>query len=272
LVKTKRLKQGFNEGRDAIMKLTGKIGLITGATSGIGRATSLVFAREGAALMLTGRNTGRGQDVLTEVTKLGCKAGFIAGDVSEYEFAERAVKETVERFGRLDILFNNAGVFEAGTAEGTTIEAFRYVMEVNVFGVFYFCRAAIPVMRGQGEGVIINNASDWGLVGGPKAVAYCCSKGAVVQMTKAMALDHAREGIRINAICPGDTLTPMQDGQAKLLGVDREELKVISGEALPIGRMAEAEEIAKSALFLACDDSSFITGIVLPVDGGNTCQ
>jgi NAD(P)-dependent dehydrogenase (short-subunit alcohol dehydrogenase family) len=222
--------------------------------------------------MMTGRNRERGQRVLGEVKELGCGASFIAGDVTDFTFAERTVKETVDQFGRLDILFNNAGIFEAGTAEETTCERFKNVMEVNVFSVFYFSRAAIPIMRRQGGGVIINNASDWGLVGGTKAVAYCCSKGAVIQMTRAMALDHAREGIRINAICPGDTMTPMLDERARQLGADREELKAAYGEALPIGRMAQAEEIAKPVLFLACEDSSFITGTVLPIEGGNTCQ
>jgi len=254
------------------MRLKGKVCLITGAAGGIGGATARVFVREGAALMLVDKDRASVQRVLDEVKNLGASAFFIQGDVTDFSFAEKAVQETVDQFGRLDVLFNNAGIFFESTAEETSIEDFKRLMEINVFSVFYFSRAAIPVMRLQGGGVIINNASDWALVGGPRGVAYCSSKGAVVQMTRAMALDHARQGIRINAICPGDTITPLQEDRARSLGADFEEYKAALGNALPIGRMAEPEEIAKPVLFLASDDASFITGAILAIDGGNTCQ
>lgn len=264
--------QRINEDEANRMKLKDKVALITGATSGIGEATARTFAEEGAHLVLTGRNEKRGQKILKEVQDIGADAFFIAGDITDPEFAQQLVDNTVERFGRLDVLFNNAGIFDAGTAEEISIDRFKSIMEINVFSVFYLSRVAIPVMRKQGGGVIVNNASDWGLVGGTKAVSYCTSKGAVVQMTRSMALDHAREGVRINAVCPGDTATPMLDIRANMLNTSSKNLEAVYSEALPIGRMAKAEEIAKVVLFLACEDSSFVVGASLPVDGGNTCQ
>ena len=172
----------------------------------------------------------------------------------------------------MDILFNNAGVVLFGRVEDTDEATWDQVMDTNVKGVFLMSRAAIPVMQAQGGGVIINNASDWGIVGGEAAVAYCASKGAVVLMTKAMALDHAGEGIRINAVCPGDTYVPRWDERAAAAGRDVAEDIAAFARHIPLGRVGAADESAQAVLFLASDASSFMTGAAPLVDGGYTAR
>jgi meso-butanediol dehydrogenase / (S,S)-butanediol dehydrogenase / diacetyl reductase len=181
---------------------------------------------------------------------------------------DRAVAEAMERFGRLDVLFNNAGIVPVGTILETDDTVWQDTIATNVSSVFYMSRAALPIMRQQGEGVIVNNASDWGIVGGQRAVAYCASKGAVVQMTRAIALDHAREGIRVNAVCPGDTYVERWREGIDATTFERELRD--SETALPMGRVGGAVEIAKAVLFLATEESSYMTGQCLVVDGGNT--
>jgi NAD(P)-dependent dehydrogenase (short-subunit alcohol dehydrogenase family) len=180
------------------------------------------------------------------------------------------VADAAATAGRLDLLVNNAGIIYRCSAESTTDGQWRRTMAVNVDAVFYASRAAIPLMRAQGGGVIVNIASDWGLVGGQDAVAYCASKGAVVLMTKAMALDHAREGIRVNAVCPGDCDTPMLDHEAAQRGVDPVESRREAGEAVPLGRIGRPDEVARLVAYLASDDAAYITGAAIPIDGGNT--
>jgi NAD(P)-dependent dehydrogenase (short-subunit alcohol dehydrogenase family) len=188
------------------------------------------------------------------------------------EDCQRSVAETVSKYGRIDILFNNAGIVVSGTAETTTDKDWDDTMQLNVTAVWRMSKLVIPVMRAHGGGAIINNASDWAFIGAPAVVAYCTSKGAVVQMTRAMAIDHAGENIRINAICPGDTFVDrwLKDGFYRTSGA------VSEAEArksdLPIGRVAETIEIARAVLFLASDDSSFMTGTALLVDGGSTAR
>ncbi len=180
-------------------KIKGKVILVTGGTSGIGRATVELFVHEGARVAFTGRRVEMGRSL---AEKLG--AVYIQADHRRSEDCERTVSETLGAFGRIDILFNNAGIVVSGTAESTTEMDWDDTLALNVTAVWRMSRLVLPVMRRQGGGVIINNASDWGLVGAPQAAAYCASKGAVVQLTRAMALDHANENIRINAVCPGD--------------------------------------------------------------------
>ncbi len=253
------------------MRLADKVALITGGTSGIGRATAVLFAQEGARVAITGRNEVRGREVMAEIEQAGGAATFVRSDVRFAEECHRAVEETLRAFGGLDILFNNAGVFYPNTVLAGTEEEWDLTLDINLKGTYLMSKYALPTMIAQGSGVIINNASNWGLVGGPKAAAYCASKGGVVLLTKAMALDHAGQGIRINCICPGDVLTPMLTEEARRLGVAWETYLAAAADC-PMGRVGRPEEVAKAVLFLASDDSSFMTGTALVADGGFTAS
>jgi NAD(P)-dependent dehydrogenase (short-subunit alcohol dehydrogenase family) len=262
-------------GQPSTGRLEGRVTLITGGTSGIGQATALLFAQEGAVVVITGRRVEQGAKTVAHIEAEGGQARFVAADHGRAEDCRRVVETVITELGRLDILFNNAGVVMSGTAENTSEADWRYTLDLNVTAVWRMSKLALPHLRAQGGGVIINNASDWGLVAGQNAVAYCTSKGAVVQLTRAMALDHAQENIRINAVCPGDTFVERwgQDGYFQGSGkVDRQTALAQSGAALPMGRVGWPEEIAKAVLFLASDDSSFMTGATLVVDGGNTAR
>jgi len=253
------------------MRLANKVALITGGTSGIGRATALLFAQEGAKIAITGRNEERGREVVEEIKRNGGEAIFIRSDVRFAEDCRRAVEETLQTFGRLDILFNNAGVFYPHTVLDCPEEEWDLTLDTNLKGTYLMSKFALPTMIAQGGGIIINNGSGWGLVGGDAAAAYCASKGGVVLLTKAMAIDHGRQGIRVNCICPGDTYTPMLPEDARLRGMTWEEYYAGAANR-PLGRIGKPEEIAKAALFLASDDSSFVTGATLVVDGGGTAD
>jgi NAD(P)-dependent dehydrogenase (short-subunit alcohol dehydrogenase family) len=253
------------------MRLADKVALITGGTSGMGRATAVLFAQEGARVAITGRNEARGREVVAEIEQAVGTAIFVRSDVRFAEDCRRAVEDTLQAFGRLDILFNNAGVLYANTVLDCTEEEWDLTLDTNLKGTYLMSKFALPTMIAQGSGVIINNASGWGLVGGDAAAAYCASKGGVVLLTKAMAIDHGRQGIRVNCICPGDVDTPMLPEDAQRRGMEWEEY-LASAANRPMGRIGKPEEIAKAVLFLASDDSSFVTGAVLAVDGGGTAD
>ncbi len=253
------------------MRLSNKIAMITGGTSGIGRATALLFAREGAKVSITGRNEARGKQVVEEIEKEGGDAIFIRADVRFSTECRRAVELTLQAFGRLDILFNNAGVFYPSTVTDCTEEEWDLTIDINLKGTYLMSKFAIPVMTGQGSGVIINNGSGWGIVGGNEAAAYCAAKGGVVLLTKAMAIDHSSQGIRVNCVCPGDVDTPMLVEDARQRGMRWKDYLVNASDR-PLGRIGKPEEIAKAVLFLASDDSSFMTGSTLVVDGGGTAD
>jgi len=256
-------------------KLTGKIAIITGATSGIGKATALLFAEEGADLVITGRRAELGQRVEDEIRQRGVRGVFVQADHTRAGDCSRVVERTLSEFGRVDILFNNAGIVTSGTAETTSDEVWNATLAINVTAVWRMCKLVIPHMRRQGQGVIVNNGSDWSVVAGDDALPYVTSKGAVALMTKAMALDHARDNIRVNAVCPGDTIVErwMEKGYFESSDpVTIEKAMKESSAYIPMGRFGQPEEIAKAVLFLASDDSSFVTGHLLLVDGGNTAQ
>jgi NAD(P)-dependent dehydrogenase (short-subunit alcohol dehydrogenase family) len=253
------------------MRLANKVALITGGTSGIGDATAILFAREGASVALSGRNQERGQQVRDTILRNGGKAIFIKADVRQAEDCRRAVDETLSAFGQLDILFNNAGVFYAHTVIDCSEKEWDEQLDVNLKGTFLMSQFALPEMIRRGSGVIINNSSGWGIAGGDSAVAYCASKGGIVLLTKAMAIDHGRQGIRVNCICPGDVDTPMLPADARMRGLKWQDY--LAGCAnRPLGRIGTPDEIAKAVLFLASDDSSFMTGAALVVDGGGTAD
>lgn len=253
------------------MRLKDKVALITGGTSGIGEATALLFAREGARVAITGRNADRGGQVVATIKQLGHDAIFIRADVSVASDCQRAVGETVRALGAIDILFNNAGVFYPQTAVECSERQWDEQIDINLKGTFLMSKFTLPGMIARKRGVIINNASGWGIVGGDHAVAYCASKGGVVLMTKAMAIDHGAQGIRVNCVCPGDVETPMLPADAKMRGLKWEDY-IAGCAARPLGRVGTVDDIAKAVLFLASDDSSFMTGAALVVDGGGTAD
>ena len=247
-------------------KLAEKVAVITGSASGIGAATAYRFADEGAAVVAVDILES-GEEIVGNIDERGGKAVFLKGDVSDAAFCSRIVDEAVARFGGLDILFNNAGIIRRADALTLSEADWDRVMDVNVKSVFLLSRAAIPEMVRRGGGSIINTGSGWGLVGGAKAVSYCASKGAVVQMTRAMAIDFGASGIRVNCICPGDVDTPMLSNEAEQLGVSVDGFLKEAADR-PLGRIGRPEEVARAVLFLAGDDASFVTGTTLVVDGG----
>jgi meso-butanediol dehydrogenase / (S,S)-butanediol dehydrogenase / diacetyl reductase len=256
-------------------KLSNKVAIITGGTSGIGKATALLFAEEGADILITGRRAEFGQRVVEEIQGRDARGVFVQADHAHAEDCSRVVERTLSEFGRIDILFNNAGIVTSGTAETTSDEVWNETLAINMTAVWRMCKLVIPIMKAQGQGVIVNNGSDWSVVAGKDAFPYIASKGAVGMMTKAMAIDHARENIRVNAVCPGDTLVErwLESGYfERSKAITMEEAMKESSAYIPMGRFGKPEEIAKAVLFLASDDSSFMTGHLLLVDGGNTAQ
>ncbi len=249
------------------MRLADRVALITGGASGIGRATALLFARERAAVSVVDLDEPGGQAVAQTIVDGGGRAIFVRCDVTQAADCQRAVQRTVDELGSLDVLFNNAGIIRRATVPETSEAEWDRVMAVNVKSVFLLSKYVIPVMAQAGAGVIINTASGWGLAGGRKAAAYCASKGAVVLLTKAMALDHGEQNIRVNCICPGDTDTPMLRDEARQLG-QADERFLAEAAQRPLRRIGKPDDIAQAALYLASDASSFVTGTALVVDGG----
>jgi NAD(P)-dependent dehydrogenase (short-subunit alcohol dehydrogenase family) len=249
------------------MKLDGKVALITGGNSGIGSATAALLAKEGAAVVLTGRNKERGEQVAQAINDAGGKAMFIRSDVRVAEDCRQAVEQTLERFGRIDVLFNNAGVFHPKTVPECTEQEWDETIDSSLKGAFLMSKYALPSMIERGSGSIIHTSSGWGILGGNQAASYCAAKGGLIIMAKAMAIDHGPDGIRVNCVCPGDTDTPMEHADAENRGMTWEEFLADASDR-PLGRMGTADEIARAVLFLASDDSSFVTGESLVVDGG----
>jgi NAD(P)-dependent dehydrogenase (short-subunit alcohol dehydrogenase family) len=244
-------------------KLDGKVALITGAASGIGRATALLFTKEGAKVAVADYVPAGGQETVKMIQKAGGEAIFIEADVSRKTDVERMVKTTVNSYGRIDILYNNAGIGQRGVSMlETTEEEWDRVLNINLKGVFLGSKYVIPVMLDQGGGVIINTASIVGLVGLPGNPAYSVSKAGVIQLTKMMAAEYGRQNIRVNCICPGAIQTPMTE--ATSIPTDA----YIRVQFLR--RAGQPEDVARAVLYLASDDSSFVTGVALVVDGGWT--
>jgi NAD(P)-dependent dehydrogenase (short-subunit alcohol dehydrogenase family) len=245
------------------MRLAGKSAIVTGGAGGIGRATSLAFAAEGARVAVVDVAPGAAEAVAEEIRAAGGTAIALTADVSSEPDIERVVAE----FGGVDVIFNNAGIIRRTTAVETTAEEWDRVFGVNVKGIFLMCKHAVPVMAANGGGSIINTGSGWGLKGGGQAISYCASKGAVVNMTRALAIDHGPQGIRVNSVNPGDVNTGMLRDEARQLGQETGSFLAEAADR-PLQRMGEPSEIAAAVVWLASDESSYVTGSALVVDGG----
>jgi meso-butanediol dehydrogenase/(S,S)-butanediol dehydrogenase/diacetyl reductase len=253
-------------------RLGGKAAVITGAASGIGRASALRFARAGARLVLADTQTAAGEALVREIAQAGGTARFVCADVGRRSDNERMLDLCVERYGRLDILFCNAGVNLPKALTESSDEAIDQVLDVNVKGPLYATRHAIPIMvRQAGGGVILFTASKTGLVAQTDSPVYCASKGAVVLLAKALALDYATRGIRVNALCPGIIDTPMLRHFADAMPNPAAAWAAYAA-AQPLGRLGTPEECADAALWLVSPEASFVTGVALPVDGGFTAM
>jgi NAD(P)-dependent dehydrogenase (short-subunit alcohol dehydrogenase family) len=248
------------------MKLSDKVAVVTGATDGIGLAIALAFAKEGAKVVLLGRDEVKGKAALAKVKEYG-EAVYFKADVSSSSQIKTVVEETIRRYGRIDVLVNNAGVVHAGTILTTTEETWDYLIDVNLKGVFLCCKYVIPHMQKQGGGAIVNIGSINALMAMENEAAYDASKGGVLMLTKAIALDFAKSNIRTNCILPGAVQTAMLNASLNA-APDPKKAREWTVQRHPVGRMGKPEEIAPVAVFLASDDSSFMTGAAVPVDGG----
>lgn len=252
---------------DFFQNLQGKVAVVTGGASGIGRSVSEILSRVGVKLCLLDLDTQRGQEVVDEITGAGGEAYFYKCDVRKPSECQSTINRIADDFDGIHILVNAAGVIRRATVLETTEEEWDHVIGVNLTGVFLMSKYSIPFMAQGGGGAIVNISSGWGHVGGRNAAAYCASKGGVDLLTKAMALDHAEQHIRINSVCPGDTDTPMLESEANQLGVSYNSF--LQGAAdVPLGRIGTPEEVAQAVLFLVSDAAAFITGTSLIVDGG----
>jgi meso-butanediol dehydrogenase / (S,S)-butanediol dehydrogenase / diacetyl reductase len=255
------------------MRFEGRVALVTGGNSGIGEATAERLAAEGASVAVVARDEARGAELVKRIGDAGGKAAFFTADVTQEEAVKRMVEAVMQRFGRIDVLVNNAGIINFGTVITADIDEWDHLMATNVRGVFLTSRYVLPHMIAAGGGSVVNLGSNLGLVGTRGAAAYATSKGAIVQLTKAMALDHVAEGIRVNCVCPGTIDTPLV--QRQRIGRTEEQLR--QGEERlrqrhPIGRMGTPEEVAAVIAFLASDEASFVTGSLYSIDGGYIAQ
>ncbi len=256
----------------ASMRFKGKRVIVTGGGSGIGRATAEAFLKEGARVSIFDISDKGGKKVVAELKKMGHDPLLFVGDVSKASDVKRMVRGAASKMGGVDVLFNNAGILVEGSVEKVSEKDWDRIMDVNVKGVFLMSKEVVPIMLKQKKGVIVNNASCSGLVGDRNAIAYNTSKGAVVLLTKCLALDYALKNIRANCVCPGEIETPMFHQEARSRNMPLDEYRKELCEYHPIGRLGIPKEVANAVLFLASDEASFITGAAFSVDGGYTCQ
>jgi NAD(P)-dependent dehydrogenase (short-subunit alcohol dehydrogenase family) len=243
------------------MKLQGKVAFVSGFGSGLGRAIAILFAKEGAAVAGTSTTESKGKETVAVIQSSGGQALFFPGDVGNSAQLKSFIEETVRQFGGLDIVVNSAGVRTNGSITEITEEDWDRTLDVNLKGAFLLSRLAIPEMKKRGGGAIIHIAARSGMLGQSGRAAYCASKGGMVRLTEAMAMDHAPDRIRVNCICPGPTRTPMVDTSTP-------EKLARYRTRVPLGRIGEPQDVAYAALYLACDEASFVTAAILPVDGG----
>ncbi len=249
------------------MNFSNKVVLITGSGAGIGRATAVLFAKQGAKVVVNDLIPKRGEETLNLVKKAGAEGIFIQSDISVAADAERMIKETIKAFGRVDILVNNAGIIVPGRVDNIGEEDIDKVLRVNVKGVFLVSKYAVLEMKKAGGGVIVNIASVAALKGIADRSAYSASKGAVLSLTRAMATDYIRDNIRANCVCPGTTYTPALEERMRTLP-DPEAARAAFIARQPMGRLGKDEEIAQAILFAACDEASYMNGSIISIDGG----
>ncbi len=251
----------------SLLSLEGKVAVITGGSSGIGRGTAQLLAFAGAGIAILDIDEAGGMETVREIEAGSGAARYYRCDVTSDEDCRKAVDAVAADFGRIDILFNNAGVAIRKNIVDISEEEWDRAIDINLKGVFLVSRHVIPHMKRNGGGSIINAGSGWSLKGGPDAVSYCASKGGVLNMTRAMAIDHGADNIRVNCVCPGDVDTPLLRSECEQLGADE---KVFFNEAAdrPIRRVGTPEDVAKAVLFFASEMSSWVTGAHLVVDGG----
>ena len=255
----------------SVTRLSGKVALITGGGTGIGRAIALAFAREGAGVAVAGRRLDKLREVISDMQEAGGAGLAVKCEVTSAADVQRAVKATVERFGRLNVLVNNAGMLHVSTVEGISEGEWDRMMTVNVKGPFLTSRAVLPEFRKCGGGAIVNIGSVLGLFAVKDRAAYSASKGAVTMLTKSMALDHAHEKIRVNCICPSVVETDLVKGvfDETAEGQARLKARLVT---IPLGRLGKPEDVAAMAVYLASDESSWLTGAAIPLDGGVTAS
>ncbi|MER6628062.1 SDR family oxidoreductase [Streptomyces sp. NPDC000987] len=247
-----------------MITLDGKRAIVTGGATGIGRATAQVLAELGARVVIADIDPDGGERTARDTGGV-----FVRCDVSRREDCEAVAAAAREHFGGVDVLFNNAGVIRRSTVCEITEDDWDLVMAVNVRSIMLMSRLVIPGMAAQGGGSIINTGSGWGISGGGRAISYCASKGAVVNMTRAMAIDHGPDNIRVNCVCPGDTATGMLAEEARQLGESSDAFYAEAADR-PLGRIGQPRDIAQTVAFLASDASSFVSGAIIPVDGAGT--
>ncbi|MGY8871641.1 MAG: SDR family NAD(P)-dependent oxidoreductase [Pseudomonadales bacterium] len=249
------------------MRFKNQIAVITGGAGGVGRTLVRLFASEGARIMIADMDEAGCRDVAEEARATGADVAFFAGNLREKDYCEQLIEATIETFGGIDILLNNAGVIPRGTIEETTDDMWSLAMDVNLNAVFFLCRAAIPHMEKRGGGAIVNTSSVWGTHPGPAHVAYCTSKGAVAALTKNLGRDCAPMKIRVNAVCPHEINTPMIRSGFECRGLDPDKAVEELNKTVPLGRIAEPEDIADVIAFLASDQSRYIAGETIEVTG-----
>lgn len=254
-------------------KLDGKVALVTGAGSGIGRASAELFAAEGAAVAVVDLREDAARETVGKLTAAGHRALAVAADVTDALAIAAAVEQTVRELGRLDVVYNNAGIGSTGSVADAAEDDWDRCLAINAKGTYLTSRAAVPHLEAGGAGSIINQGSVAALVGVANFAAYCAAKGAVVALTRSMAIDLAPRGIRVNVICPGTVFTPLMEPMLAARGDgDMEKGLAMTVAKYPVGRLGMPEDIARVALFLASDDAAFVTGATFTADGGMTAQ
>lgn len=251
-----------------VLSMENKVAVITGGASGIGYATAELLAEYGADVAIVDVNGEAAKEAAEKIINKGDKAVFYKCDVTSPQDCEKVVSQIKDKFGRIDVLFNNAGVTRRKSVVELEEKEWDFVIDVSLKGAYLMSKYVIPVMAAGGGGSIINTGSGWGLKGGDNAAAYCAAKGGIVNLTRAMAIDHGKQNIRVNSVCPGDTDTPLLRDEGRQLGIEEKEFLKLSAQGRPLERLGTPRDIANAVLFFASDLSTWVTGAALVVDGG----